>query len=507
MHAPRNDSIEWLSRGGPWGEVPVVVETHAARVFLVGDRAFKLKKAVDLGYLDFSTVEKRRAALARELELNRRTAPSYYLGLVPVARTGSGFALGGGGEVADWLLEMRRFADDALLSQRAERGALDEGVIERLAAHVARFHDGAEPVAGDWPRALARIAQENSADLHAQAGVIDGALAAEVAALRERWRTELADVLARQSSDLRRCHGDLHLGNVFLDGAQPTLFDCIEFDEFYATIPTLYDLAFLLMDLRVRALPRSANRALNTWLIRRDTRAWPALVEGLAALPLYLLLRAEIRAKVAGRRPGGAASAQLHLARAREFGTPQPARLIAVGGLSGSGKSTLARELAWRAGQAAGALHLRSDELRKRLAGVELTQRLPRDAYTPESAAAVYAKLRELAALALEAGQTVIVDAVFAREDEREAVAALAPEAGVPFDGLWLEAPTALLEQRLVARTGDASDADLPVLRGQQTRALGRITWTRLDAGRESTAVVAEACARLGFDSPSQASR
>jgi aminoglycoside phosphotransferase family enzyme len=151
--------IDWLSRGGPWGEQPAVVETHAAIVFLAGARAFKLKKAVDLGYLDFSTVEKRRMVLERELALNRRTAPSFYLRLVPVARAGDGFQLGGDGEAVDWLLEMRRFADDALLSHKAEHGALDEAVVERLAVHVARFHDAAQAVAGDWPAAVARNAR------------------------------------------------------------------------------------------------------------------------------------------------------------------------------------------------------------------------------------------------------------------------------------------------------------------------------------------------------------
>lgn len=491
--------VDWLSRGEPWGERPTVVETHAALVFLTGSRAFKLKKAVDLGYLDFSTVEKRRVVLARELERNARTAPSLYLRLIPVRRTGDGFALGGEGEVVDWLLEMRRFADDALLGHRAERGLLDETTVEQLAVHVARFHDALVPVSGDWPGALARIARENSADLGAQKDVLERALVAEVAALREQARAACAPVLARQSLDLCLCHGDLHLGNVFLDGARPTLFDCIEFDDFYATIPPLYDLAFLLMDLRGRGLPRLANRVLNTWWVQREVSSWRDIVESLAALPLYLLLRAEIRAKVEGRRPGGSAPARRHLELAREFLTPAPARLVAIGGLSGTGKSTLAKDLAWRVGRAAGAVHLRSDEVRKRLADVAVTERLPPAAYTASSSTRVYGTLLDLSAAALAAGQTVLVDAVFSREEERDAVAAVAREAGVPFEGLWLEAPTPLLEQRVALRAGDASDADVAVVREQESYDLGRIKWTRLDAGRESAAVVAEARGRLGL--------
>lgn len=499
MAAAQSALIDWLSQGGPWGERPAVVETHAAMVFLAGARAFKLKKAVDLGYLDFSTVEKRHAVLARELELNRRTAPSLYLRLVPVTRAGDQFVLGGEQEVVDWLLEMRRFADDALLAHRADRGELDEATVERLAVHIARFHDAAESAAGDWSKAVARIAREDSDDLQAQAGIIDRGLASEVAALRERARAACAGVVARQSADMRRCHGDLHLGNVFLDGAQPTLFDCIEFDDFYATIPPLYDLAFLLMDLRMRGLPRFANRVLNTWLIHRDVGAWRAIAESLAALPLYLMLRAEIRAKVEGRQPGGAAHAQRYLTLARGFGTAAPPRLIAIGGLSGTGKSSLAKEIAWRTGQGAGAVHLRSDEIRKRLAGVDVMDRLPRSAYTPASSARVYGTLHQLAASALKAGQTVILDALFARESERDVVAKVARDAGVAFAGLWLDAPAEVLERRVTGRQGDASDADVAVLRQQLTYNLGRIAWTRIDAGCDAASVADAARTRLGL--------
>jgi predicted kinase len=325
--------------------------------------------------------------------------------------------------------------------------------------------------------------------------VIDGVLAAEVAALREKARAACAGVLARQSADMRRCHGDLHLGNVFLDGVQPTLFDCIEFDDFYATIPPLYDLAFLLMDLRMRGLARFANRVLNTWLIHRDARAWRDVVESLAVLPLYLLLRAEIRAKVEGRRPGGGAQAQRYLTLARDFAAPAPPRLIAVGGLSGTGKSSLGKEIAWRAG--AGGVHLRSDEIRKRLAGVEMTMRLPPAAYTQASSAQVYGTLLELATAALRAGQSVIVDAVFARESERAAAAQVARAAGATFDGLWLEAPAAILEQRVAGRVGDASDADVAVLRQQLSYDLGPIDWMRVDAGQDAGTVAAQALRQL----------
>jgi uncharacterized protein len=493
--------VDWLSHGGPWRQVPEVVETHAAMVFLVGDRAFKLKKAVDLGYLDFTTPQRRRAVLERELFLNRRTAPSIYLRVVPVVRLAGGeFSLGGEGETIDWLLEMRRFPSEALLSRMADRGALDEATIEGLAAHIARFHE-CEPVvdAYDWPAAVARIAKENTDDLRAQVGSFDAVEVAAVAAARDAAISGHAALLVRQSASVRHCHGDLHLGNAFVDGEQPTLFDCIEFDDFYATIPPLYDLAFLLMDLLARRLPRLANRTLNAWIIHRDREQWREIMESLAALPLYLALRAEIRAKTEGRRPGGVLAARGYLTLAKACFVPGVPRLIAVGGLSGTGKSTLAKHIAWRCGGPAGAIHLRSDELRKRIAGIPLGDRLPERAYTPETSNEVYAALFDLAERALRSGQAVILDAVFAREAERTHAATMVAGLGVVFDGLWLEAPAETLERRVSGRRCDASDADVAVLRKQLSYDLGRIDWHRMDASATEAQTVEAALRHLNL--------
>ncbi|MEQ1867760.1 MAG: phosphotransferase, partial [Micropepsaceae bacterium] len=297
-----------------------------------------MKKPVNLGYLDFSTLAKRRAALARELELNVRTAPATYLRLVPVVEKGMRLSLGGEGDVVEWLLEMRRFDDGALLAEVADRGALTEATVEQLAIHAARFHDGAHVVPGcDWPSAVARIARENTADLKGQAQIFAEHDLATAIAARERHRKFGARALARQSNDIRHCHGDMHLRNAFLDQGAPTLFDCIEFDDFYAVIPPLYDIAFLLMDLIARGMHRHANRALNAWAIHRAPDHWRAIMDSLAVLPLYLALRAEIRAKTEGRQPGGYTNAERYLTLASTFLERRPPRLIAIGGLSGAG--------------------------------------------------------------------------------------------------------------------------------------------------------------------------
>jgi aminoglycoside phosphotransferase family enzyme/predicted kinase len=468
-------------------------------VLLAGDLAYKMKKPVDLGYLDFGTPAKRKSALARELELNARTAPTTYLRLVPVAEKDGHLSLGGDGDIVEWLLEMRRFRDGALLAQVADRGELTEAMVEQLAVHAAQFHDGTPVSPGyDWASAVARIARENTADLKSQAPTFAHHDLAAAIAAREWHRKRYTVALAQQSNDVRHCHGDMHLGNAFLDHGAPTLFDCIEFDDFYAMIPPLYDIAFLLMDLIARGLRRHANRALNTWAVHRAPELWQPIVESLAVLPLYLALRAEIRAKTEARRPAGQTSAGRYLALASTLLERHPPRLIAIGGLSGTGKSSLAKAIAWRIGGGAGAIHLRSDEIRKRLAGIAPDRPLPAGAYTKEASDRIYAELLALARSALDAGASVVVDAVFARDSERAAFLALGKAAGIPFIGLWLDAPSNVLEQRIGQRRGDASDADATVLKKQLTYDLGEIAWARIDTRRSPAEVERDALERIG---------
>jgi len=266
---------------------------------------------------------------------------------------------------------------------------------------------------------------------------------------------------------VRRCHGDLHLRNICLLDGKPTLFDCLEFSDALASIDVLYDLAFLLMDLEHRGLTDFANLVLNRYLDLTDED------DGLPAMPLFLSLRAAIRAHVTATAMDQAAHAESTLdmaAEARRYLDlaaqllrPRPRRLVAIGGLSGSGKSTLAAALA----PGIGARVLRSDVIRKHLFGVAPETRLPASAYAPEVSHRVYETLGEKAAAALAAGYSVIIDAVSLKPEERRSFAPVAEAAAVPFWGLWLAAPASTMEARLRARRHDASDASPEVLTQQ----------------------------------------
>ena len=485
------------------------IDTHGAIVFLAGERAYKVKRAVAYPYMDFSTLERRRRFCLREREINSRTAPDLYLDVVPVTRGAQGLSLGSRSElseeeIVEWVLVMRRFDQADLLSHLAEVGKLTPEVMTKLAETIADFHASAEPrpERAGGARAMDWVVRENGEEFAERSDLFDPTETSRLTALGlEQVARHAALLDARaEAGKVRLCHGDLHLRSVVRRDGKPTLFDAIEFNDAIACIDMFYDLAFLLMDLDHRGLRPFANLVLNRYLQRRDDP------EGLALLPLFLSARAAVRAKVAAsleavadhaaEKSARRAEARAYFHRARRYLAPAPARLIAVGGLSGTGKTTLAHGLAPDLGRAPGALHLRSDVLRKHLAGVAELERLPASSYTPAASAAVYAALCERAAAALAAGQAVVVDAVFARPEERHAVEQVAQAAGVAFTGLWLETAPGVMTARVSGRRGDASDADSAVVEKQMTYELGRIEWRRFDASAAPAAVRAEA-ARL----------
>lgn len=490
------------------------IETHASHVFLAGSRAWKLKKRVKFTFLDFSSLDRRKAACERELDLNRRTAPEIYLRLVPVRRTDESFRLGGDeGEIADWLVEMRRFGDDGLLAKQADRGDLTLGAVEELAARIAAFHRDAE-VRRDFGGAanFLKIVDGSAEDMKPVLGaVLDAERAARVTgqsrALLEAHRALLDS--RRDEGHVRHCHGDLHLGNVTEIEGHPVIFDCIEFSDHIARIDVLYDLAFLLMDLAFRAegdarLKGFANRALNVYLDHLEADEIGPAMAGIALLPLFMATRAVVRAKVTAVQAGDEAAkrrANAYLEFAEKLLEPAAPCLIAIGGLSGTGKSTVAKQVAARIGGPPGAVHLRSDIIRKRIFGVAPLERLPEAAYAPGAGARVYEEMLRLAREALEAGASVVLDAVFAREDERGKIGRLAAERGIPFVGLWLEAPAEVLEARVAAREArgdDPSDAGVEVLRRQLSYDPGAMDWTCVDASGTPDEVLKAALAPVG---------
>lgn len=498
MSGDQNDVIEFLQNPASYGAAagPVArVDTHCAAVFLVGERAFKLKKAVRYPYLDFSTLEKRKAACDAEMSLNRPAAPELYLGLRSLGRGRDGKICWDAAEAVDWVIEMRRFPDDALLSVVAARGELDRPLCTELADRIAAYHKLA-PIIRDRPGAasLTRLIDGIREALdHASGGGLDaakiGAVIAGLRVLAER-HTRLIDRRAA-SGHVRHCHGDLHLANICLIDGKPTLFDALEFDADLATIDVLYDLAFLIMDLEHRGLRDLAAIVLNRYLDRRDEQ------DGLPLMPLFTAMRAAIRA-YASAAAGAHDAAAGYLDHALRCLEVRPAMLIAIGGLSGSGKSHLGRNLAGRIGGIGGGRHLRSDVLRKNLAGLPSPeQKLSAQAYTPEASDHVYAVMREQAARLLADGIAVICDAVFARPIERSEIEMIATTAGVPFRGIWLEAPRATMAARIKGRRGDASDATTAVLESQLGYDLGEIGWARINSDRDGAAVLADALALL----------
>jgi hypothetical protein len=292
----------------------------------------------------------------------------------------------------------------------------------------------------------------------------------------------------RRRGKVRRCHGDLHLRNICLFENQPTLFDCIEFSDEIACIDTLFDLAFLLMDIEHRGLRVLGNILFNRYLDRSGDS------DGLAALPLFLSVRAGIRAKVAVAalkvQKDAAEQAKSYLDLAARLLEPAKPRLIAIGGLSGSGKSTVAAGLAGDFAPAPGARHLRSDVLRKTMMKVAPETKLPPAAYTDEISTQVYRNMREQAAGALAAGYSAIADATFIDAGERAAIAEIAARMGVAFTGLWLTAPDGVLLDRVAKRRGDSSDADRAVLEQQLTIDFGAMDWRKVDVSGDHAAAL-----------------
>jgi aminoglycoside phosphotransferase family enzyme/predicted kinase len=479
------------------------IDTHAAVVFLAGDRVLKVKRAVKFPFLDYSTLALRKEACEAELRINRVFAPDIYRGVVAITHEGNGrLALGGSGPAVEWAVEMRRFDEDATLDRLADAGKIDAALADALGRTVAAAHQAMAPVAPEgWIKAIADYIEEHAATFSAAPDLFPPQAADALAQRSRAAYCRIHQLLAARGRGgfIRHIHGDLHLGNIVLIDGRPVLFDAIEFDPLTASGDLLYDLAFLLMDLTGRGLGPAANVVLNRYLTETG-RAED--LDALAALPFFLSMRAAIRAKVMAARlaQGGgttkdaiARSARQYFDFACRFIAPPAPMLVAVGGLSGTGKSALARALAPVLPPDPGAVALRSDVERKLMFGKHEHDKLPADAYEPEVTAKVYAVIADKARRAVAAGHSAIVDAVFARPQERALMAQSAQALGVPFHGLFLHADLDTRLARIGTRERDASDADAAVARGQERYDLGALDWAAVDASGTPEQTLAKA--------------
>ena len=478
-----------------------VAETHISWVLLTGEYAYKVKKPVHLSFLDYSTLERRRRLCEEEVRLNRRLAPRLYLGVAAIGGTPESPVLDGGGAPIEYAVRMRQFRPEDELAALLAATSADQDDLDALGSAIARFHGEAEVTTADsaygQPDGIHRVTLDNLVELRALP---------ESAA----WRERLSDLAAQLSSlhaslrplmlrrraegRVRECHGDLHCGNVVRWEGRLTPFDGIEFDPALRYIDVVNDIAFLTMDLAERGHGALRQAALQAWV--EALGDW----EGLRLLPYYEAYRALVRAKVDGLRalqlaPGSAARAAavadcvryLDWARAR-LESRHPTLVITCG-LSGSGKTWLARRLAARLG----ALHVRSDVERKRLAGLTANEssHSPLDAgiYSREFNDHTYARLGECAAAVLASGAAVIVDAAFLRRAERRRFLDLAAAMGSRATIVHCRAPEAVLRERVAARhaaRSDASEAGVDVLARQPGY------WEPLEAAEQAHVAVAD---------------
>lgn len=459
-----------------------LIETHISFVLVAGDRAYKVKKAVDLGFLDFTTLAARRRCCDDELRLNRRLAPSLYLGVRPITGPVGSPRIGADGPAIDWAVEMVAFAQDGLWDRLARCGELSPRHIDELVDLLARFHRDAAVAGARSPFGRAeRIRAPMRDNLDALAAL---PLAPDVRDRLERlrrWEAAAFDALRpvfaqrARAGWIRECHGDLHLGNVTRFDGRTTVFDCIEFNEAFRWIDVVSEVAFMAMDLHHHGLPALAHRFVDASLQRSGDYA------GARLLRYYLVYRALVRAKVAALRAGqaatdtaAAAAASACIGLADRFADDGRAALLITHGLSGSGKTTATAPLV----EAIGALRIRADVERKRLAGLGETERsgsgLGAGLYTAEATARTYRRLLALAEPVLRGGLPVVLDATFLKHGQRAGAAALADRLGVPFVILDFDLGLATLRERIeqrAARADDASEADAQVLLAQHRSA------------------------------------
>jgi aminoglycoside phosphotransferase family enzyme/predicted kinase len=464
------------------------IDTHASMVFLGADRALKIKRAVRLPFLDYSSLAKRKRACEEELRVNAGNAPELYRRVVAITRSSDGaFEIDGAGMPVEWAVEMTRFDDSQSLDRVAASRTIDRSLAAAVADAILRSHENAPRADGEsWLASIPPIIERNTAKFRTVRG-LDAVAIDRLDAASRGAATALQPLLGERASRgfVRRCHGDLHLANIAMVDGRPLLFDAIEFDPVIATTDVLYDLAFTLMDMVHFNQAVAANAVFNRYLAGAGQEG----LDGLRLLPLFLSMRAAIRAHVLfmkSEQAGGSDAvwreAKRYFDLAGRLITPRPPLLVAIGGLSGTGKSVLARDLAGLIEPPPGAVIIRADVVRKHLFGVDETTALPESAYRLDVTERVYGMLSSNALRIVAQGCSVVLDAVYVQEAERTEIANLAATYGVHFVGLFLTADLATRLARIEQRRGDASDATRNVALKQETFTVGAVDWHMIDA-------------------------
>ncbi|WP_310490377.1 AAA family ATPase [Chamaesiphon sp. VAR_69_metabat_338] len=458
-------------------QMPIqLMQTHASYVLMTGDFAYKLKKPVNFGFLDYSTVAKRQHFCQEELRLNQRGAKELYIEVVAISKQGDRYQFGNDGEIADYAVKMVQFPQSSLLSNMFESGEIEIADIEEMGRVVADFHARAQT--NEYIQSFGTIERikESIDDNYRHTEKYIGRAQTpqqftETKAYTDRFLSEHSELFLDRINQgfIRECHGDLHLRNICRWQSKIVLFDCIEFNEPFRFVDTMYDIAFAVMDLEARGRKDFANRFLNTYA--EHTGDWA----GLQVLPMYLSRQAYVRAKVTSfllddpnvdsqERAAAAQTAGGYYRQAWEYTRDRQGKLIMLSGLSGSGKSTLGKKIAG----ALGGVHLRSDAVRKHLGGIPLFAKGDASLYTPEMTDRTYQRLLALGVQLAAQGWTVILDAKYDRVSLRAAAIDLATSGGIPLQILHCTAPVEVLRDRLRQRTGDVADATVDLLASQQ---------------------------------------
>jgi aminoglycoside phosphotransferase family enzyme/predicted kinase len=460
-------------------QLPIqVIQTHCSTVFLTGDYVYKLKKIVDFGFLDYSTIDKRKYFLEEELRINQTITPDLYIGVIPISYIDQKFILNDSRKIIDYVLKMRQFSQENLLINIFKAGKLREKHMKELGKLVAEFHKNThtndyicsfgtvekigQSISENYQQTEKYIGIAQTAEKYQQTkDFTDNFLTSHQHIFRER----------QINHKIKECHGDLHLKNICIWNNKIQLFDRIEFNESFRFVDVIYDVSFVVMDLDSKGEKELANVFLNTYL--EQTGDW----EGLQVLPLYLCRQAYVRAKVSSFLLDDPAIPKIEKKQAQKvaeeyyylawkYTQRSQGKIILMSGLSGSGKSTIGNQMA----KQLNGIHIRSDAVRKHLAGISLEEKGQNYLYSSEMTQKTYQRLFNLGKLLTQQGFTVILDAKYDRISLRQPIIEFATTENINLQILYCTAPLNILYDRIRQRRGDISDATCELLEQQQAK-------------------------------------